>query len=152
MQYTFINNVDCHANNTIHESQQKFLETTSATMTAWPHGPRNTYYVNILKSWKKNTNIIGHATYSIYEESPDICSIDIYLLDLAWQGRGLASITFKELVRHVLSDHKGVSTIILEVHCDNHPAVHVYRRCGFRSIGTRDKFITMKYEKIRDIY
>lgn len=151
MRYAYINNVECHANNVIHESQQKFLETTSATMTAWPHGPRNTYYVNIMRTWNDITNVIGHATYSIYNESPNICSIDIYLLDLAWQGRGLASVTFKELMRHILVENN-TTTIILEVHCDNHPAIHVYRRNGFRSVGTRDKFITMKYDNCRDIY
>jgi len=46
------------------------------------------------------------------------------------RGRGLATAVTSAVVRDLL--HMGIATVVLNVREDNHPAVHVYERIGFR--------------------
>jgi GNAT superfamily N-acetyltransferase len=50
------------------------------------------------------------------------------------RGRGLAAAVTSAVVRDLI--HMGIATIVLNVREDNHPAVHVYERLGFRRYCT----------------
>lgn len=128
-----------------HRYQEKFIECTSNTNTFLRGKCARRYYVNIVMG--TSDKIIGHAVYSLYVHADSnilLCSIDLFLINIDWQGKGLSKFAFASLIKNIMTTNKQIKSIILEVHCDNSPAIHVYRRAGFSSFGQRNDFILMR--------
>ena len=85
--------------------------------------------------------VVGYAgSWNLLEEMEVAC----VTIAPAWQGQGLGALLFANLVQYGLEE--GVKAGTLEVRVDNEPALSVYRRFGFVTVGTRRRY----YEGIYD--
>ncbi|MCX6560209.1 MAG: GNAT family N-acetyltransferase [Candidatus Aminicenantes bacterium] len=62
-----------------------------------------------------------------------------------WRGRGLAKILLEASLRHVRAE--GIQ-VKLEVHKSNGPAVNLYRKAGFETIGDYEVYIIRDLTKM----
>lgn len=66
----------------------------------------------------------------------------------AYQGRGLAREFLSSKLNNLIQNH-GVQKIILEVRVDNQRAINLYLSLGFKNVGLRHNYYTIK-DKVVD--
>ncbi|MCR5255882.1 MAG: ribosomal protein S18-alanine N-acetyltransferase [Acetatifactor sp.] len=76
-----------------------------------------------------------------YRESYGEADIDNVFTDRKYQGRGIATRVLQKLIDEGTAT--GITAFTLEVRVSNEPAIHVYEKLGFKSVGIRPRF----YEK-----
>ena len=88
--------------------------------------------------------VVGAIQYS-EEEDPMYrhAGIDLFVTSLR-RGQGLGAEAIRVLARH-LFDERGHHRITIDPAADNHVAIRVYERVGFRKVG-----IMRQYEQTRD--
>lgn len=80
-----------------------------------------------------------HSFGYVNKESPELGMAVVG----EYRGKGIGSVLLKELID--VAAEKGIKKISLSVENDN-PAVHLYRRHGFKKIGSLDNSWTMVTE------
>jgi len=81
--------------------------------------------------------VIGTAAMTLVETEAHITSLAVRP---PFQGRGLGDRLLRRLLDH--ARRHGVHTITLEVRVSNAPALHLYRKHGFRALGRRPHYYT----------
>lgn len=101
--------------------------------------------------YRENGTIVAIV---LIEETPDIINIIDVLVDENFRRRGIG----EKLIRYILNLYKNNQVkFMLEVRDDNHAAICLYDKCGFKEIYRRKKYykerdaIIMEYEK-KDVY
>ena len=81
------------------------------------------------------SNVFKNAAdeYAKYSESGGLAiTLDIFIGDTEYLGKGLADIIIKEFL---LSQFSDVSEIFIDPEKSNKKAIHVYQKTGFRIVG-----------------
>lgn len=81
--------------------------------------------------------VIGTAAMTVVETEAHITSLAVRP---PFQGRGLGNLLLQRLLDY--ARRRGVETITLEVRVSNAPALHLYRKHGFRVLGRRPSYYT----------
>lgn len=79
--------------------------------------------------------LAGFVLLRIVADEAEVLTIAVRT---ARQGRGMGRILMEEALRQLYRD--GVESCFLEVDCENHPAVHLYRALGFEVVGERQGY------------
>ena len=90
------------------------------------------------KSWLLETSksfSLGFLVFNIIYPELEILRIGIHP---EWRRYGLAELMIDRL--ELSSKKKNLISIILDVHIDNKPALSLYRKKGFKDIGTRKNY------------
>ena len=102
---------------------------------------------NILKEELESTNskyiivktndeeIIGFAGIKIIIDTADIMNI---VVKKPWRNQGVGNLLLTNLVS--LCKELNLSSLSLEVNEDNIPAIHLYKKFGFKQIGLRKNY------------
>lgn len=102
---------------------------------------------NILKEELESTNskyiivktndeeIIGFAGIKIIIDTADIMNI---VVKKPWRNQGVGNLLLNNLVS--LCKELNLSSLSLEVNEDNIPAIHLYKKFGFKQIGLRKNY------------
>ena len=106
---------------------------------------KNTTYIIA----KEKNEIIGFAGISICLDEATLNNI---VVKKSFRGRGIGGELLESLI-DICSDLH-VKTFTLEVDTENTPAIHLYKKFGFKNLGvrkkyynnTRDAFIMTKYD------
>lgn len=61
--------------------------------------------------------------------------LSIFIGEQAERGKGFGQSAVRQLVFYAFND-LGLNKVYLDVLADNHPAIHIYEKCGFRVEGT----------------
>ncbi len=116
-----------------YRSEGKGLERTAELTQHWIGYDGNKPFVYLLTS-----NVFKNAD-DVYAKHCDAeglaITLDVFLCDPTYLGRGLADSIIKEFLLNQFSD---VSEIFIDPEQSNKKAVHVYQKVGFRII---DEFI-----------
>jgi len=100
---------------------------------------RNIYLVAIA-----NGVIIGDASLSILpRRMAHRAELGISVIKSYW-GQGIGAQLVETLIEHAKTHN--IEVISLEVRSDNHRAIHLYKKFGFRTIGTFEKFFKIGNE------
>ena len=91
--------------------------------------------------------IVGLGYLWENDNYPNIPSLGIVVRD-DYQGKGIGQALTYELIE--LGQSLRIKAIYLSVHPDNHVAVHIYKKLGWKVIGKRKD--SPKLEMLRDIY
>ena len=81
------------------------------------------------------SNVIKNAVdeYAKYSESDGLAiTLDIFICDAEYLGKGLATTVIKEFL---LSQFTDISEVFIDPEKSNERAVHVYQKAGFRIVG-----------------
>lgn len=81
------------------------------------------------------TNVFKNTAndYTKYSQSEGLAiTLDIFICDANYLGKGLASTVIKEFL---LSNFSDVSEIFIDPEKSNHRAIHVYEKVGFKIVG-----------------
>jgi ribosomal-protein-alanine N-acetyltransferase len=84
---------------------------------------------------RSGSEIIGFIISRLAADEAEILSVAI---DRAWRGRGLSRQLLQLHLGH-LAGH-GIRTVFLEVEENNLPAVKLYQRSGFQTVGRREQY------------
>ena len=79
--------------------------------------------------------IIGFAGIKIIVDTADIMNI---VVKKSWRNQGVGSLLLNNLVS--ICKDLNLLSLSLEVNEDNHPAIHLYEKFGFRRIGLRKNY------------
>jgi ribosomal-protein-alanine N-acetyltransferase len=79
--------------------------------------------------------VIGFIISRLAADEAEILSVAV---DPSWRGRGLSRTLLATHLGH-LAGH-GIRTVFLEVEENNAPAVRLYRRVGFQTVGRREQY------------
>ena len=109
-------------------SERGFLESMKS---------RDTLYLVV----KMQEKIIGYCGLLQSFEEADITNVAVHP---EWQGKGIAFQMLQKLME--LGRAKGIERYTLEVRVSNTPAVRVYEKLGFSSVGIRKNFYDMPRE------
>lgn len=84
---------------------------------------------------ERGGEIVAYAVLAAWAEEAHLLNICVAP---AWQGTGCA----QRLLRRMLEVARwhDAARVLLEVRPSNAPALHIYRRFGFRVIGTRPRY------------
>lgn len=90
---------------------------------------------------EENHSVLGYlGLWQSFEEA-DITNVAVRA---DCRRKGVAHCLLEETKR--LAAERGITTLTLEVRVSNEPAIRLYEKCGFRSLGVRPGF----YEKPRE--
>lgn len=81
------------------------------------------------------SNVIKNSSdvYAKYSESDGLAiTLDIFICDKNYLGKGLASMVIKEFLTSHFSD---ISEVFIDPEKSNVRAIHVYQKTGFRIVG-----------------
>ena len=79
--------------------------------------------------------IIGFAGIKIIVDTADIMNI---VVKKSWRNQGVGNLLLTNLVS--LCKELNLSSLSLEVNEDNIPAIHLYKKFGFKQIGLRKNY------------
>ena len=79
--------------------------------------------------------IIGFAGIKIIIDNADIMNI---VVKKSWRNQGVGNLLLNNLVS--ICKDLNLLSLSLEVNEDNHPAIHLYEKFGFRRIGLRKNY------------
>lgn len=82
-----------------------------------------------------NGEIIGFAGIKLLVDKADIMNIAV---KKSFRNQGIGSLLLKNLIQ--LSQEKKVTSISLEVMEENYPAIHLYKKFGFKQVGIRKNY------------
>lgn len=88
---------------------------------------------------KSNDEILGFAGFKILVDKADIMNIAV---KKSFRNQGIGSQLLENLMQ--LSQEKKVTSIFLEVMEENYPAIHLYKKFGFRQVGIRKNYYQNK--------
>lgn len=91
----------------------------------------NSYYLVA----KSNSEIVGFAGIKFLVDKADIMNIAV---KKPFRNQGIGSLLLKNLMQ--LSQEKKITPIFLEVMEENYPAIHLYKKFGFKQIGIRKNY------------
>ncbi|MFP4163732.1 MAG: ribosomal protein S18-alanine N-acetyltransferase [Chitinispirillaceae bacterium] len=92
----------------------------------------NSYHYILLN---KNHKPVGYILSRIILDEVHIHSIAI---SPQYRRKGFGELLITHLLQSVMK--KNVKKAFLEVRCSNQPAIRLYERCGFESVGIRKKY------------
>ena len=84
---------------------------------------------------RAGSEIVGFIISRLAADEAEILSVAI---DRAWRGRGLSRRLLQVHLGH-LAGH-GIRVVFLEVEENNLPAVKLYQRSGFQTVGRREQY------------
>jgi len=95
----------------------------------------------VLLAIRPEDRVVGHVVYWVVAGEAEIGNVAVLPGD---QGRGIGG----RLVDSALAElsQAGVGTVFLEVRESNEPALRLYRRRGFKSVGRRSGYYQMPRE------
>ena len=71
--------------------------------------------------------------YAKYSETDGLgITLDIFVGDTEFLGKGLASVVIRDFL---LSQFSDISEVFIDPEKSNHRAIHVYQKTGFRIVG-----------------
>jgi RimJ/RimL family protein N-acetyltransferase len=114
----------------LHQADDKGLDRKSKITQHWIGYDSDKPFVYFLTS-----NIFKNAAdaYAKYRELDGLAiTLDIFIGDTNYLGKGLASTVIKEFLVSRFSD---ISEVFIDPEKDNVRAAHVYQKVGFRVIG-----------------
>ena len=82
-----------------------------------------------------------------YTDSFHEANIDNVVVASEYRNRGIAQIMLAKLLERGAAS--GVESYVLEVRVSNLPAIHIYEKLGFRSVGIRPRFYEKPVEDAR---
>lgn len=88
---------------------------------------------------RKDEKIIGYGGIWISVGTADITNIAVLPL---FRRMGIGKIIVEKLVEQALK--MGAYDIVLEVNENNIPAISLYEKCGFKTVGIRKKYYNNK--------
>lgn len=91
----------------------------------------NSYYLVA----KSNDEIVGFAGIKLLADKADIMNIAV---KKTFRNQGIGSLLLKNLMQ--LSQEKKLTSIFLEVMEENYPAIHLYKKFGFKQVGIRKNY------------
>lgn len=113
-----------------YQADGKRLDYQSTITQHWIGYDGNKPFVYLLTS-----NVFKNATdeYAKYSESAGLAiTLDIFIGDTEYLGKGLASVVIKEFLLSRFSD---VSEVFIDPEKSNKRAIHVYQKAGFHMVG-----------------
>jgi len=114
----------------MNKSKGKSLDRQTEIIQHWIGYDGDKPFVYLLTS-----NVFKNAAdaYAKYSELDGLAiTLDIFIGDTEYLGKGLASTIIKEFL---LSQFSGVSEVFIDPEKDNVRAAHVYQKVGFRIVG-----------------
>lgn len=92
---------------------------------------------------------IGFAMYGLWEDEGESGRVwlDRFFIDERYQGKGFAKRILPILIRHITEQY-ACKVIYLSVYSNNEPAIHLYKKLGFRWNGETD----IHGEKVMKLY
>lgn len=91
----------------------------------------NSYYLVA----KINNEIVGFAGIKMVLNEADIMNI---VTRKNYRNHGIGSILFQEILKY--AKQKSIEKLTLEVNENNHTAIHIYEKYGFKKIATRKNY------------
>ncbi len=113
-----------------YQADGKGLDRKSKITQHWIGYDGNKPFVYLLTS-----NVFKNPTdeYSKYSELDGLAiTLDIFIGDTQYLGKGLASVVIKEFLMSQFSD---ISEVFIDPEKNNERATHVYQKTGFRIMG-----------------
>lgn len=113
-----------------YQSEGKGLDRKSEITQHWIGYDNNKPFVYLLTS-----NVFKDVAneYAKYSETDGLAiTLDIFICDTDYLGRGLASVVIREFL---LSQFLDISEVFIDPEKRNERAVHVYQKTGFRIMG-----------------
>ena len=98
---------------------------------------QDTLYLTV----KVQGETVGYCGFLQSFEEADITNVAVHP---DWQGKGIAFQMLRRLME--LGKARGIERYTLEVRVSNAPAVRVYEKLGFSSVGIRKNFYDMPRE------
>jgi ribosomal-protein-alanine N-acetyltransferase len=80
-------------------------------------------------------HVIGFIISRLAADEAEILSVAVAA---SWRGRGLSGNLLRQHLGHLAG--RGIRAVFLEVEENNQPAVRLYRRAGFRTVGSRKQY------------
>lgn len=82
----------------------------------------------------RNRDVIGLVTFA-HQSEPTECELLHFVIDQAWQGRGLGRAAFAMIIETVRVTYPTVTSVVLTVDPDNDIGRRLYSRIGFQPTG-----------------
>lgn len=106
--------------------------------------PNTTYIIA-----KENSEVVGFAGISVLFDEATLNNI---VVKKSCRGKGIGGELLESLIE--LCSEMSIKTFTLEVNTENIPAINLYKKFGFKNVGTRkkyynntnDAFIMTKYD------
>ena len=95
---------------------------------------KNSKYI-VVKDIESNDEIIGFAGIKILVDEADIMNI---VVKKSYRNKGIGSLLLGNLI--LLCNELNLKSLSLEVNEKNIPAINLYKKFGFRDIGTRKNY------------
>ncbi|AQX05849.1 GNAT family N-acetyltransferase [Elizabethkingia meningoseptica] len=130
------------------EGKNATFEENAPTWEAWKI---NHYESCRLVITDDQSKILGWAALSPVSKRPcfsGVAEVSIYLTE-AVKGQGLGTLLLKRLVNE--SEENGFWTLQSGIFPENKASLNTHQKCGFRIVGTREKFGKMPDGVWRDI-
>ncbi|WP_407484189.1 GNAT family N-acetyltransferase [Elizabethkingia meningoseptica] len=130
------------------EGKNATFEENAPTWEAW----KINHYENCrLVITDDQSKVLGWAALSPVSKRPcfsGVAEVSIYLTE-AVKGQGLGTLLLKRLVNE--SEENGFWTLQSGIFPENKASLNTHQKCGFRIVGTREKFGKMPDGVWRDI-
>ena len=97
----------------------------------------NSYYIVA----KQNNEIVGFIGMKIVLDEADIMNV---VTQKKKRNLGIATQLMNELLK--VAHEKNIKKLTLEVNESNLPAIHLYKKFGFKTIATREKYYKNTYD------
>ncbi|MGM9992530.1 MAG: ribosomal protein S18-alanine N-acetyltransferase [Candidatus Bruticola sp.] len=111
--------------------------------------PKDSFASDIERSYARYFVLLADGDLVGYAGSWNLLGeleVSTVTVDPHWQGRGLGRYLFANLIACGLAE--GIEAATLEVRFNNEPALAIYQRFGFKSVGIRKKYYENRYDAI----
>ena len=95
---------------------------------------KNSKYI-VAKNIDSNYELVGFAGIKILVDEADIMNI---VVKKSYRNKGIGSLLLENLI--LLCNESNLESLSLEVNEKNIPAINLYKKFGFRDIGTRKNY------------
>ncbi len=120
----------------VHSEQSHFIETSAACLDDAKNDAYNmkwNFYGIYL-----NDKLIGFAMHGIYGRMPlSEVWLDRFMIDKNYQGKGYGKKSM-ELIIEKMHEEYNCEKLYLSVHEDNHAAIKLYEKLGFKKTPLKD--------------
>ena len=94
----------------------------------------NSRYI-VAKNVQSNNKIVGYAGIKIFFDDADIMNI---VVKKNYRNNGVGTLLLENLIS--LCNELNLQSLSLEVNEENLPAINLYKKFGFKDIGTRKNY------------
>lgn len=94
----------------------------------------NSRYI-VAKNAQSNNEIVGFAGIKIFLDDADVMNI---VVKKNYRNNGVGSLLLENLI--ALCNELNLQSLSLEVNEENLPAINLYKKFGFKDIGTRKNY------------